>query len=115
MLERRLACDDPGFEQFMSSTATSSPRSAVTRRAAGADRAAHGSHAGDAQLDESQQLNQLQQLSDQLLEDMDLRWQMDQLGQNLQQLFPQYELDQRPLRGPRPMGFAQAMTHAGAR
>ena len=36
-----------------------------------------------------EQRAQLQQLSDQLLDDMDLRWQMDQLGRNLQQMFPQ--------------------------
>ena len=35
-----------------------------------------------------EQRAQLQQLSDQLLEDMDLRWQVEQLGQNLQQAFP---------------------------
>ena len=35
-----------------------------------------------------EQRAQLQQLSDQLLEDMDLRWQVEQLGQNLRQAFP---------------------------
>jgi len=35
-----------------------------------------------------EQRQQLQALSDQLLEDMDLRWQVDQLGANLRQLFP---------------------------
>src|SRR5919112_1253570 len=35
-----------------------------------------------------EQRAQLQGLSEQLLEDMDLRWQMDQLSQNLQQMFP---------------------------
>ena len=41
-----------------------------------------------------EQRAQLQQLSDQLLDDMDLRWQMDQLGQNLQGMFPQMGWDQ---------------------
>ena len=36
-----------------------------------------------------EQRAQLQALAEQLLEDMDLRWQVDQLGQNLQQPFPQ--------------------------
>ena len=50
-----------------------------------------------------EQRAQLQELSDQLLEDMDLRWQMDQLGGNLQQLFPQMGWDQSlRLRGPGP-------------
>ena len=35
-----------------------------------------------------EQRAQLQGLAEQLLEDMDLRWQIDQLGQNLQQPFP---------------------------
>jgi uncharacterized protein with von Willebrand factor type A (vWA) domain len=35
-----------------------------------------------------EQRAQLQALSDQLLEDMDLRWQVEQLGQNLRQAFP---------------------------
>jgi uncharacterized protein with von Willebrand factor type A (vWA) domain len=35
-----------------------------------------------------EQRAQLQQLSDQLLEDMDLRWQVEQLGQNLRQAVP---------------------------
>ena len=35
-----------------------------------------------------EQRAQLQGLSEQLLEDMDLRWQMDQLSANLQQAFP---------------------------
>ena len=48
-------------------------------------------------------------LSEQLLEDLDLRWQMDQLGQNLQGMFPdagwgrQYDFS-----GTDPLGFAEA-------
>ena len=36
-----------------------------------------------------EQRAQLQQLSNALLDDMDLRWQVDELGRNLQQAFPQ--------------------------
>ena len=36
-----------------------------------------------------EQRAQLQQLAEQLMEDMDLRWQVDQLAQNLRQMFPQ--------------------------
>ena len=56
-----------------------------------------------------EQRAQLQGLSDQLLEDMDLRWQMDQLAQNLQGMFPnagwgrQYDFS-----GQDPLGFAEA-------
>jgi uncharacterized protein with von Willebrand factor type A (vWA) domain len=57
-----------------------------------------------------EQRAQLQQLSDQLLEDMDLRWQMEQLGQNLQGMFPQMNWGQQyDMQGQDPMGFGQAM------
>ncbi len=47
-----------------------------------------------------EQRAQLQQLSDSLLEDMDLRWQVDELAQNLQAAFPQ-------------MGWGQGMGFRG--
>ena len=57
-----------------------------------------------------EQRAQLQQLSDQLLEDMDLRWQMSQLGQNLQSMFPQMGWGQGyQFEGSDPMGMGQAM------
>ncbi len=56
-----------------------------------------------------EQRAQLQGLSEQLLEDMDLRWQMDQLGGHLQQLFPQMGWDRRyDFSGQDPLGFAEA-------
>ena len=57
-----------------------------------------------------EQRAQLQQLSDQLLDDMDLRWQMDQLGRNLQGMFPQEGWGQSyEFRGDEGMGMGQAM------
>jgi uncharacterized protein with von Willebrand factor type A (vWA) domain len=57
-----------------------------------------------------EQRAQLQQLSDQLLEDMDLRWQMDQLGQNLRSMFPQLGWNRSyDFQGQDPMGFGEAM------
>jgi uncharacterized protein with von Willebrand factor type A (vWA) domain len=57
-----------------------------------------------------EQRAQLQQLSQQLLDDMDLRWQLDQLGSNLQQMFPQMNWGQSyDFEGQDPMGFEQAM------
>ena len=56
-----------------------------------------------------EQRQQLTELSNQLLEDMDLKWQMDQLGSNLRELFPdagwgrQYSFD-----GVDPLDFGQA-------
>jgi uncharacterized protein with von Willebrand factor type A (vWA) domain len=57
-----------------------------------------------------EQREQLQRLSDQLLEDMDLRWQMEQLAGHLQALHG--ELDwgsDQGFTGSEPMGFGQAM------
>jgi uncharacterized protein with von Willebrand factor type A (vWA) domain len=57
-----------------------------------------------------EQRSQLQQLNEMLMEDMDLRWQMDQLGDNLRQLFPQmgWERSQK-FQGGQPLGFSEAM------
>jgi uncharacterized protein with von Willebrand factor type A (vWA) domain len=56
-----------------------------------------------------EQRAQLQALSDSLLEDMDLRWQMDRLGANLRSALPQMGWDQsRPFSGDQPVGFADA-------
>jgi uncharacterized protein with von Willebrand factor type A (vWA) domain len=56
-----------------------------------------------------EQRAQLQGLAEELLEDRDLRWQMDQLGSHLQQLFPQMGWDRRyDFSGQDPLGFAEA-------
>ncbi|MDZ7674286.1 MAG: VWA domain-containing protein [Acidimicrobiales bacterium] len=56
-----------------------------------------------------EQRAQLQGLAEQLLEDMDLAFQASQLGQNLQQMFPQLDWDrQYDFSGDNPMGFAEA-------
>src|SRR3954466_15154656 len=56
-----------------------------------------------------EQRAQLQGLSNQLLEDMDLRWQVDQLGEHLRGLFPQMGWDRRyNFSGQDPLGFAEA-------
>jgi uncharacterized protein with von Willebrand factor type A (vWA) domain len=56
-----------------------------------------------------EQRAQLQGLSEQLLEDMDLRWQMDQLSSNLQQAFPDLGWNRRyDFSGQDPLGFADA-------
>jgi uncharacterized protein with von Willebrand factor type A (vWA) domain len=56
-----------------------------------------------------EQRAQLQGLSEALLEDMDLRWQMDQLSGHLQQLFPQMGWERRyDFSGQDPLGFAEA-------
>ena len=56
-----------------------------------------------------EQRAQLQGLAEQLLEDMDLAFQASQLGQNLQQMFPQLDWGkQYDFGGDNPLGFAEA-------
>ncbi len=56
-----------------------------------------------------EQRAQLQQLADSLLEDMDLRWQVERLGGNLRQAFPQAGWErQYDFSGSDPLGFAEA-------
>jgi uncharacterized protein with von Willebrand factor type A (vWA) domain len=56
-----------------------------------------------------EQRAQLQQLADSLLEDMDLRWQVERLGGNLRSLFPQMGWEQSyDFSGQDPLGFAEA-------
>ena len=56
-----------------------------------------------------EQRAQLQQLADSLLEDMDLRWQVERLGGNLRQAFPQMGWEQSyDFNGQDPLGFAEA-------
>ena len=56
-----------------------------------------------------EQRAQISALSDQLLEDMDLRWQVEQLGSQLQGMFPDMGWGQDyDFRGQDPMGMSQA-------
>ncbi len=56
-----------------------------------------------------EQRAQLQGLAEQLLEDMDLNFLASQLGQNLQQMFPQLDWSKSyDFQGDNPMGFAEA-------
>ena len=56
------------------------------------------------------QRRQLQSMVDALLEDMDLRWQVDQLSQQLREMFPGAGWNQRyNFQGDNPLGLADAM------
>ena len=56
-----------------------------------------------------EQRAQLQGLAESLLEDMDLRWQVDRLSQNLQRAFPEAGWENRfRFRGDDPMGMGEA-------
>jgi len=89
MLEQRQNGENPDFDSFMEEFGDffpENPQSLEELLEVMAQRMA----AAQAMLNSMtpEQRAQLQDLSNQLLEDMDLQWQVDQLGQNLQQMFP---------------------------
>ncbi|MEI8238446.1 MAG: hypothetical protein WCI22_03425 [Actinomycetota bacterium] len=111
MLERQQRGEDPGFEQFMEQFGDFFPENPESLEEL-LEQMAQRMAAAQAMLNSMtpEQRAQLQQLSDQLLEDMDLRWQMDQLGQNLQQMFPQMGWGQQyEFTGEQSMGMGQAL------
>ncbi|MCU1366224.1 MAG: hypothetical protein JWN39_1863, partial [Ilumatobacteraceae bacterium] len=111
MMEKHAAGEDPGFEEFMENFGEFFPENPqsfeelmeiIGKRMA----------AMQAMMNSMtpEQRAQMQQLSDQLMEDMDLRWQMDQLGQNMRSMFPQMGWNQSyDFEGQDPMGIGQAM------
>jgi len=111
MLERRQRNEDPRFDEFMEQYGDFFPENPQTLDEL-LEQMARRMAAMQSMLNSMtpEQRAQLQQLSDQLLEDMDLRWQMDQLGRNLQSMFPQMGWDQSyDFEGGDPMGMAEAM------
>ena len=111
MIERHQRGEDPAFEQFMEQYGDFFPENPQTLEEL-LEQMAQRMAAMQAMMNSMtpEQRAQLQQLSEQLLDDMDLRWQMDQLGRNLQQLFPQQGWGQQyDFQGQDPMGMAQAM------
>ncbi|MEI2700257.1 MAG: VWA domain-containing protein [Microthrixaceae bacterium] len=89
MLEQRSAGEEPDFDGFMERHGDFFPENPQTLDEL-LEVMARRMAAAQAMLNSMtpEQRAQLQGLSDQLLEDMDLRWQVDQLGQNLRQAFP---------------------------
>ena len=111
MLERRRNGEDPQFEQFMEEFGDFFPENPQSLDELLEDMAKRMAMS-QAMLNSMtpEQRAQLQQLSDQLLEDMDLRWQMDQLSQNLQGMFPEAGWGkQYDFSGQDPLGFQEAM------
>jgi uncharacterized protein with von Willebrand factor type A (vWA) domain len=111
MLERRDRGEDPRFEEFMQEYGDFFPENPKDLDEL-LEQMARRMAAMQAMLNSMtpEQRAQLQQLSEQLLDDMDLRWQLDQLGGHLQQMFPQMGWQQSyDFEGQDPMGFAQAM------
>jgi uncharacterized protein with von Willebrand factor type A (vWA) domain len=110
MLEQRQRGEEPDFDGFMERFGDFFPENpqnldelleVMARRMA----------AAQAMLNSMtpEQRAQLQALSDQLLEDMDLRWQIDQLGQNLAGQFPDLNWNRRyDFSGQDPLGMGEA-------
>ena len=111
MIERRANGEDEQFEQFMEQFGDFFPENPQNLDEL-LEQMAKRMAAMQAMLNSMtpEQRAQLQQLSDQLLDDMDLRWQMDQLGQNLRSMYPQMNWGQSyEFEGSDPMGMSQAM------
>ena len=115
MLAQRAAGQEPDFDSFMDRYGDFFPENPQTLDEL-LEVMAQRMAAMQAMLNSMtpEQRQQLMDLSNQLLEDMDLRWQMDQLGENLRGMFPdagwgrQYRFD-----GVDPLDFPQAMQAMG--
>ena len=115
MLEQRGRGEEPDFDAFMERFGDMFPENPQTLDELLEVMAARMA-AMQAMLNSMtpEQRAQLQSLSDQLLEDMDLRWQMDQLGQNLREMFPDAGWGQQyQFNGVDPLDFAQAAEMMG--
>ncbi|MCU1449305.1 MAG: hypothetical protein JWP02_1475 [Acidimicrobiales bacterium] len=110
MLEQRANGQEPDFESFMQQYGDFFPGNPQTLDEL-LEQMAEQMAAMQAMLNSMtpEQRAQLQGLAEQLLEDMDLRWQVDQLGENLRGLFPQMGWDRKyNFSGQDPLGFAEA-------
>jgi uncharacterized protein with von Willebrand factor type A (vWA) domain len=110
MLEQRAAGEEPDFERFMEEYGDFFPENPETLDELLEDLAARMA-AMQAMLNSMtpEQRAQLMQLSQQLLEDMDLNFEASRLGQNLQQLFPNAGWQQSyDFSGYDPLGLADA-------
>jgi uncharacterized protein with von Willebrand factor type A (vWA) domain len=111
MLEQRRAGEVPDFDGFMERYGDFFPENPQTldellevmaRRMAAMQQMLNSMT--------PEQRAQLQELSEQLLGDMDLQWQMDQLGDHLRELFPQMGGEQsRNFTGQDPLDMGEAM------
>src|SRR5215813_8146238 len=109
MLEQRERGEEPDFEGFMDRYGDFFPGNPESL-----DELLEQMAQSMAQMQQllnsmtPEQRAQLQQLADSLLDDMDLRWQVEQLGNNLRQAFPQMGWGQRmPFRGDEPLPLDQ--------
>jgi uncharacterized protein with von Willebrand factor type A (vWA) domain len=110
MLEQRAAGQEPDFDGFMERHGDffpENPKGLDELLEVMAQRMAAMQSMLNSMTPE--QRAQLQGLAEQLMEDMDLRWQMDQLGENLRAAFPDMGWNRRyDFSGQDPLGFAEA-------
>ncbi len=111
MINRREQGQDPEFEKFMENFGDffpENPKNLDELLEIMAKRMANAQAMLNSMTPE--QRDQMRQLSEKLLEDMDLRWQMSELAQKLQAMFPQQGWDSKQeFTGEDPMGFGEAM------
>ena len=111
MFEQRQVGEEPDFDEFMKSFGDffpENPRSLDELLEVMAQRMAAMAQMMNSMSPE--QRAQLEELAQELLGDMDLRWQMDQLSGNLRNLFPEMGWDQsREFTGQDPLGLIEAM------
>ncbi len=111
MLEQRERGEEPDFDAFMEEYGDFFPENPQTLDEL-LEIMAQRMAAAQAMMNSMtpEQRAQMQSLSEQLLEDMDLRWQADQLARNLQQAFPDAGWDNSyQFEGADPLDMAQAM------
>ena len=111
MIERREQGRDPHFEEFMENFGDFFPENpqtldelleSIAQRMAAMQQMMNSMSPA--------QRAQMQQLAEQLMQDMDLRWQADQLSQHLQSMYPQMGWQRsQNMRGSDPMGFPDAL------
>jgi uncharacterized protein with von Willebrand factor type A (vWA) domain len=111
MIEKREQGEDPEFEKFMEEFGDFFPENPQTLDELLENMAQRMQAMQDFMNSLTpEQRSQMQQLSDQLMEDMDLSWQMQQLGEKLSQMFPRPGNGQGyNFRGEQPMDMQQAM------
>ena len=111
MLDRHANGEDPRFDEFMSEFGDffpENPQNIEELIDLLAERMAQMQAMMNSMTPE--QRAQLQQLSEQLLGDMDLQWQANRLGEHLQNLAPQAGWERSyDFRGDQPMGMNEAM------
>src|SRR3990170_1536957 len=110
MLDQRANGEEPDFDGFMERFGDFFPENPQTLDEL-LEVMARRMAAAQAMLNSMTpaQRDQLRQLSEQLLEDMDLRWQADQLGSHLRSLFPQMGWERRyDFSGADPLDMAEA-------